>query len=497
MIFSLSSRILMRVNARQAVPARPVRSGRPGRPGNSGRPGRTSRIGRTPATPGRGTLRRPPAPRPGLMNGCLVAAGIGLGATTALAITGETGSELSAAGGVATFAGNLTGLVGTYLALIMVLLVSRIPFVERVAGQDGLLRWHRRLAPWPISLLVLHAILLTAGYAQAARTGLWHQVDVLILSYPDVLSATAALGLMCLAGVISIRAIRRRVRREVWWTVHLYLYLALAFSFAHVIVLGQSFAGHPLTQAVWSVVWAATAGLVLTYRVGLPVARSARHRLRVTEVRPEGPGVVSVICQGRKLDRLPVSGGQFVFWRFLTRDLWWQAHPYSLSALPQPPYVRLTVKGVGDHSAALARLEPGTRVAIEGPYGTFTRYAQQRRRVLLIAAGIGVTAVRSLLEDLPRGAKPVVILRAARREDLVLGTEIADLAQRRGGTVYELTGGRAQATIDEHSLPHIVPDLADRDVYVCGPEAFVTGIVAVAKVLGVPDEAIHHEAFAI
>ncbi len=174
-----------------------------------------------------------------------------------------------------------------------------------------------------------------------------------------------------------------------------------------------------------------------------------------------------------------------------------QAHPYSLSALPQPPYVRLTVKGAGDHSAALARLEPGTRVAIEGPYGTFTQYAQQRRRVLLIAAGIGVTAVRSLLEDLPRGARPVVILRAARREDLVLGAEIADLAQRRGGTLYELTGSRAQAAIDERSLPHIVPDLADRDVYVCGPEGFVTDVVAVAKVLGVPDEAIHHEAFAI
>lgn len=482
MILSLSSRILMRVNARQAVPARP---GPPGGPR------------RTPAPLGNGTLRRPPAPRPGLMSGCLVAAGTGLGATTALAITGETGSELSAAGGVATFAGNLTGLVGTYLALIMVLLVSRIPFVERVAGQDGLLRWHRWLAPWPISLLILHAILLTAGYAQAARTGLWHQVAVLVLSYPDVLSATVALGLMCLAGVISIRAIRRRVRREVWWTVHLYLYLALAFSFAHVIVLGQSFAGHPLTQAVWSAVWAATAGLVLTYRVGLPALRSVRHQLRVTEVRPEGPGVVSVICQGRKLDRLPVSGGQFIFWRFLTRDLWWQAHPYSLSALPQPPYVRLTVKGAGDHSAALARLKPGTRVAIEGPYGTFTRYAQRRRRVLLIAAGIGVTAVRSLLEDLPRGARPVVILRAARREDLVLGAEIADLAQRRGGTLCELTGSRAQAAIDERSLPRIVPDLADRDVYVCGPEGFVAGVVAVARILGVPDEALHHEAFAI
>ena len=110
-----------------------------------------------------------PRPRPALARAGLVLAGAGLGAVTALAITDETASQLTAPGGVATFAGSLTGLVGTYLALMMVLLVSRIPAIERVLGQDGLLRWHRRLAPWPISLLIAHAVFITIGYAQAAR----------------------------------------------------------------------------------------------------------------------------------------------------------------------------------------------------------------------------------------------------------------------------------------------------------------------------------------
>jgi predicted ferric reductase len=426
-----------------------------------------------------------------------VIAGAGLGATTALTITAETTSQLTGPGGLATFAGNVTGMVGTYLALMMVLLVSRIPVIERVLGQDGLLRWHRRLAPWPISLLIAHALLITVGYAQAARTGPWHEVGTLLASYPDILTATLGLALMCAAGAISLRAIRRRVRREVWWTVHLVMYLALAISFAHVIVLGPSFVGHPLTQVVWSVAWAGTAGLVLAYRVGLPVLRSFRHRLRVAEVRQEGPGVVSVLCRGEHLDRLPVSGGQFLFWRFLTPAMWWQAHPYTLSALPQPPYLRLTVTAVGDHSAALARLKPGTRVAIEGPYGVFTRQAQRRPRALLIAGGIGVTSVRALLEDLPRGARPVVVLRATRKEDLVLSTEIADLVKRRGGELHELTGSRTRVSLDQHSLRRMVPDLERRDVYVCGPEEFVAGIVELTRWLGVPDEAIHHEAYAI
>jgi predicted ferric reductase len=448
---------------------------------------------------GRGEQARPqpPRPRPAAAGAALVVAGAGLGMTTALTFTAETGSQLRAAGGPATFAGSLTGMAGTYLALLMVLLVSRIPAVERVLGHAGLLRWQRRLAPWPISLLVAHAVFITVGYAQAARSGLGHQINVLLTGYPDVLLATVGLGLMCLAGLISLRAIRSRLRRETWWTIHLYMYLALALSFAHVIVLGPSFVGHPLTRLVWSLAWAGTAGLVIAYRFGLPVVRSLRHRLEVVEVRGEGPGVVSVICSGRHLDKLPVAGGQFMMWRFLTRGRWWQAHPYSLSALPRPPHVRLTVKAVGDHSASLARLHPGTRVMVEGPYGVFTRHAQMRPRALLVAGGIGVTALRSLLEDLPRNSKPIVLLRASRPEDLVLGKEVADLVRYRRGQLHPLVGSREQAGIDEQTLRRLVPDLHRRDVFVCGPDGFVASIIDLARRLGVPDEAIHHEAYAL
>jgi ferredoxin-NADP reductase len=89
------------------------------------------------------------------------------------------------------------------------------------------------------------------------------------------------------------------------------------------------------------------------------------------------------------------------------------------------------------------------------------------------------------------------VLRATRREDLVLGTEIADLVKRRGGQLVELTGDRMTASIDQYSLPHTVPDVKERDVYVCGPEAFVTDVVQVVRSLGIPEEAIHHEAFAL
>jgi ferredoxin-NADP reductase len=241
--------------------------------------------------------------------------------------------------------------------------------------------------------------------------------------------------------------------------------------------------------------WIATAGLVLAYRFGLPIVRSLRHRLEIAEVREEVPGVVSVICRGRHLERLAVSGGQFFEWRFLTRGMWWQAHPFSLSARPSPPYLRLTVKGIGDFSSAVARLQPGTKIAIEGPYGAFTTHARRRTKVALIAGGIGVTAVRSLLEDLPRGTDPVVMLRASASEDLALAAEVAELVRQKKGRLHELVGSRSQVNLER--LSELVPDLRGRDVFVAGPEEFVMRVVALVSKLGVPREALHYEIYAM
>lgn len=424
-------------------------------------------------------------------------AGLGLLAVIVLGISAESERALQAPGGVLTFAGELAGLAGTYLLLLMILLIGRIPLLERTVGQDRLVRWHRRIGPWPICLLILHAFLIVAGYAEADSTGLVHQLWLQLTTYPDVLAAAVGLGLLILAGVTSFRAVRRRVRYETWWVVHLYTYLALALAFSHQLANGASFVGHPLSRALWSLLWAATAGTVLICRVALPAWRTLRHQLRVVEVREEGPGVVSVICSGRRLEQLAVSGGQFFQWRFLVRGLWWQAHPYSLSALPQPPYLRVTVKGLGDQSQALSRIPKGTRVAIEGPYGVFTDHVRKRARVLLVAAGVGITPIRALLEDLPSQVDVTVILRASRPEDVVLRDELATMVRARPGAVlHELIGPRQQVVLDSPTLHRMVPDVRHRDVYVCGPDGFAEGVRVAARRLAVPDDRIHLEEFA-
>jgi predicted ferric reductase len=448
------------------------------------------------SVPSTANARPPRRPNRRLVDAAAIAVGLGMGMCVALAVAAETKGSLSAPGGLLIFGGRLAGLTGTYLLLIMLLLVARIPGIERAVGQDRLLKWHRRLGQWPIYLLTAHAVLITLGYAEQAKTGFWHELWILIRSYADVLMAIVALALLVMAAVTSIRAARRRMRYETWWTIHLYVYLALALSFSHQLANGASFVGHPLTRVVWVALWLATAGTVLVFRVGLPIVRSLWHGLRVVGVHEEAPGVVSIVCRGRRLERLAVDGGQFFQWRFLTRGMWWQAHPYSLSAMPRSPYLRVTVKAAGDYSRRLMRIPVGTRIAIEGPYGAFTRHARDTNKVLLVGVGVGVTPVRALLEDMDPWVDVVVVTRASTAGDLLFREEIRRLVANRSGQLHEIVGSRRAHPLDQRYLRRLVPDIAGRDVYICGPDDLSDGLVVAARKLGVPEDRIHREQFA-
>jgi predicted ferric reductase len=421
---------------------------------------------------------------------------IGLVVSVALIAPVTSSSSLAGPGGVLTAVGRATAMSGTYLLLVTLLLIARIPAVERAVGQDRLVKLHRALGPAIIGLIGAHVVTIVAAYAAQVAAGPWHELLVLATTFPGMMLAVAGFGLLVMAAVASYRFVRRTMKYETWWAVHLYTYLAVALALPHQILTGAPFMGHPLATAWWLTLWFATAGAVIVYRWGLPVARSLKHRVTVHSVEEEAPGVVSVTMTGRHLDQLEASGGQFLHWRFLKRDLWWQAHPYSLSAVPTTNRLRITVKDLGDHSGSLARIEPGTRVAIEGPYGTFTNDARHTDRVVLVAAGVGVTPVRALLEDLPRHVDVVAILRGRSRRDLALRDELAHLVGERGGQLHELVGPRSHAKLDARGLTALVPDLAQRDLYVCGPGGFMQSVIAAARRAGVPHQRIHHEDFA-
>ncbi|NUP35473.1 MAG: ferric reductase [Streptomyces sp.] len=442
---------------------------------------------------------RPRTPGPPDLVPVLTQLAIWAGAAAVLALWWRDTTSVVGAAGWLTGAGRITGLLAGYACAVLLLLMARVPVLDRTIGSDRLARWHAMGGRYVVSLALAHTLLIIWGYALTSHTGVVDQTTTLVFHYPDLLKGTVGFLLLLATGVLSARAARRRVSYEIWHLLHLATYLAIFLAFGHQLSNGADFVGNRTAQLAWYALYGGVAALLLWFRFAVPVRRALRHRLWVSEVRPEAPGVVSVYLTGDRLDELRVEPGQFFRWRFLTPGLWWAANPYSLSAAAHPSFLRITVKAAGGHSAALARLAPGTRVLAEGPYGAFTARRRRAPKVLLLGGGVGITPLRALFETIPGEAGEVTLIYRARRpEDLALRTELDQLAARRGAIVHYVVDEPVEysSPLTARELRRLVPDLAERDVYLCGPPGMAEAAQRALRGAGVPRRRIHHESFA-
>ena len=417
----------------------------------------------------------------------------------------DGGVEALGAGAEAlTSIGRLTGLLAADLLLAQVLLMARLPILERAYGRDRLVRIHRVIGFTSFNLMVAHIVLITWGYAagqlaQSPRT-LW----TMTWDYPGMLLAMAGTACLVLSVVTSIRAARARMRYESWHLLHLYAYLGVGLALPHQLWTGQSFTSSQAASIFWWGLWAAAAGSIMIWRVLLPLWRSLRHRLRVTSVVQESSDTYSVYMTGRRLDLLQMRAGEFGVWRFLGTRGWTRANPYSLSAAPDGRSLRITVKSLGDNSGRVPRIRPGARVVLEGPYGRLTARTRTKPGVALIGAGVGVAPLRSLAEGLSYAPGDAVLLHRFSGEPLFYH-ELEALGRERGLRVLWLPGRRRSASSwlgdgvgdadDATALRYWVPDIHTRDVYVCGPDDWTASVIRSCRKAGVRGDQIHIEIF--
>jgi predicted ferric reductase len=431
---------------------------------------------------------------------------IAAGAAAVLLLWWHSTRAIAGPGGFLTTIGEGLGLLAGYAVVVAVLLMARLPPLERGIGADRLARWHATVGRYTIGLISGHVLFIIWGYALQAHSGLVSETSTLLTAYPDVLMATVAWFLLLGTALVSMRAVRTKLRYETWYYLHFYTYVAVALAVSHQFANGAAFTANTAVRLWWGALYLVTALLIFGYRIVRPAYAFARHRLQVAGVREEGNRTISVYIKGQRLGELGTAPGQFFRWRFLARGLWWQSHPYSLSALPSDDLMRITVRDVGDPSNPLGSLRPGTRVIAEGPYGAFTPARPARvapsasappaRPALLIAGGVGITPLRALLAALT--GEVTLIYRASSWPDVVFSAELDALAAARGGRVHYIVGTRAELGTDPLSaaaLRDLVPGLAAVDAYVCGPPGMIAAARTALAEAGVPHRRVHAESF--
>ncbi|GAA4663740.1 ferredoxin reductase family protein [Frondihabitans cladoniiphilus] len=468
------------------------------------------------------TVRLPPAPAPRIevatrlrrrdrrrRNAAVDALAIIVWVSAALAAALYLASPgahiLSGGAAFVTAAGIVAGLVATDLVLVMIVLAARVPLIDRVFGTDRAIAVHRSLGKPVLYLILVHGLLITIGYGLSDRTNPVAETISLFTTLPDMPLAYLSLGLFVAVVVTSLVAVRRRLPYEAWHVIHLLSYAAVAVALPHQLSVGSVLASGTWQRVYWIALYVLALGAIVVYRFLLPILVTFQHRIRVVAVEPIAPGVVSIHLSGRDLTRLGVQGGQYGVWRFWTTGTWWHAHPVSFSAVPSENHARITVRDLGAGSRRLSRIRAGAFVSLEGPYGLFTAKARTAPYLTLIASGIGITPIRSLLEDsVLREGEATVLLRGSDPDQRYLWNEVADLATVTRSEIFAMIGPRPsgadawQSAEDWNrgvTLTSTFPHLLESDLYICGPQPWTDLVVRDARLAGVPEHQIHQERF--
>lgn len=400
-------------------------------------------------------------------------------------------------------AGRVAGLLGVFSIFVQLFLISRTRWIEQAFGLDRLTRIHHLNSHVIIFLIVLHPVLISAGYGLRDGYSVWEQFTKL-LGWEDVKEALVALTLFAGVGLASAPFLRKKLKYEAWYSIHLLAYAAILLAFGHQLATGSDFAESLLFRWYWYFLYAVTIGFLLLYRVAKPIFLLHRHAFRVEKVVRETEDVTSVQIGGKHLEKWRARAGQFVILRFLAKGMWLEAHPFSISCVPDER-LRVTIKRVGDFTARVPDLKPGTYVLIDGPHGIFTAHRSQSERVLMIAGGIGITPLRSVSEELVKRGKDVILVYSSRKyQQTALKEELDRLAGSSGGHFkvhYVMSDdpswqGR-KGTVTKELIQEWVPDVKIRDVYVCGPPPMMRAMIVSLRALGVPASRIYYELFSL
>ena len=404
-------------------------------------------------------------------------------------------------GGILLAIGRLLGILATVFALTQFLLMGRILWIERPFGLDHLASYHHFNGLAAITLILIHPLFVIAGYSLAGHTNYIETYVNVLQHYSYVSWALLAEILFVLVVATSIYIVRRKLKFESWYSVHLLVYAAIVLVFFHQFAVGGSFIGHPLARGYWYAVYAFVGLNVLFFRFSLPTLNLLRFRFKVSRVVAETPTTTSVYIRGRNLKAWPAQPGQFVLIRLLSRQYGAQEHPFSLSAIPANDEFRLTIRHSGDYTNSIVDLKPGPFALVSGPFGRFTSELAVTDKRLFIAGGVGITPIRSLIKEAVDQGKDSTLLYANRTPgDVVFNDELSALDKLRVINVYSdpPKGFKsAMGYVTAEVVQRLVPDFKDRDIYLCGPPPMMAGVIDGLLASGLPPKQLHYERFSL
>lgn len=394
------------------------------------------------------------------------------------------------------------GFIGLAMLCLQSVLTARYPKLSGAVGQDTMLQFHRQTGLVAFGFVLAHPVVLLL-----ANSDYWAFLDPRV----NFLRAVFLIFVVFALPVLIVTSLWRESFRlpYQWWRLgHGALaLLILVVGLVHITRV-HYYLADPWKQVVWVAMGTASIGSILYVRALKPL-RVRRHPYRLVDLSPAASRTWTLTLEPEHGKVLDFRAGQFVFLTLAGTPFSLEQHPFSIaSSADRRDRLEFAVKELGDYTNTIGATPVGQVGYVDGPYGSLHLPTDPTAGILMVAGGIGISPIMSMLRTLRarRHDAPVVVVYAADRiDDLAYGTELDDLTEHLALKVVrvlrvpptEWNGERGlvdTGLIDRHLTSD---DAATWYVVLCGPPPMMDVVERAVRDRGVPLRRIHSERFDI
>ena len=404
--------------------------------------------------------------------------------------------ELSSALALSAFAG----------LLIEFLLSGRFRFVSGHFGIDTTMRFHQLMARTLAVFVLLHPFFYVTplmNYPSPWDTTGQHLLGLTVTSFATGLIAWLALMAMVLTAVFREQS---SGTYEAWRISHgIAALLVAVFGFLHTLDAGR-YSGHFFLTYYWSAL-VGIALFTLLWVYALKPIWQLRHPYVVRSVQPIAPKTWELVVEPKKGHTIDFSAGQFVWLNIGHSPFSLYENPFSVASAPaRTDHLAFVIKEVGDFTRSIGRIAQGTVAYVDGPHGNLTLDGRKAAGIALIAGGVGVAPLLSILRQLrqERDQRPIVLLYGNRvPEQIVYIEELCELQKELDlHTEYVVREPPAEwrgrtGVVDAECVNAVFgrSDAASWLYFVCGPLPMIESVEHALRAIGVPGAQIISERF--
>jgi 3-phenylpropionate/trans-cinnamate dioxygenase ferredoxin reductase subunit len=394
------------------------------------------------------------------------------------------------------------GFIGLAMLGMQSVLTARFPSISGSLGQDALLQFHRQTGLVAFGLVLAHPVILLA-----AEGDYWEYLDPRDGFLRAVFLNLVLVALVAIV-VTSLWRDRLRLPYEWWRLGHGALaVLVVLIGLVHIMQV-RHYLDSGWKQALWTAIGVAAIGSVLYVRAVKPL-RVKRHPYRVTAVEPLAAGIWRLALEPDQGEVLRFRAGQFAFLTIAESPFSLQQHPFSVaSSARRTDHLEVAVKELGDFTRGIGRTPLGARAYVDGPYGSLHLPADPPGGLLLVAGGIGITPIMSMLRTLADDGStvPTVLVYANRRaEDIAYAEELERLASLIRLEVVHVVAepepgwSGERGLVSAELLGRYLPGEAPQRwrCVLCGPPPMMEAVEQALVELGMPVGRIESERFDI